>query len=130
MPSIADFVGIPYLLHGRDRQGADCYGLVSLVYRECLGVILPEYAYQGTHDAADLIDAERAKWVEVPAPQRWAVAVVRATGQPMHCALVVDESRLLHTMAGGSSVVTRFRTPAWLPRIVGYYTHADTHHPT
>jgi murein DD-endopeptidase len=37
------FVGIPYVAHGRDYAGADCWGLLYLFYRDVLGVQIPSY---------------------------------------------------------------------------------------
>lgn len=121
MPSIADYVGIPYVLHGRDRQGADCYGLVCLVYKEMLGIVLPEYTYQDRQDGGALIDAQRQLWRELENPEPYCVAVVRS--DPMHCAVVIDADRMVHTYSGASSVVVRYRTPHWKPRILGFYAY-------
>lgn len=42
------YVGIPFVPGGRDRKGADCYGLMVLVYREMFNTELPEYDEERT----------------------------------------------------------------------------------
>lgn len=124
MPSIAEFVGIPYVLGGRSRAGADCWGLVRLVYAELLGIELEDYAYTSRRDAGVLIDTHRHAWLELTAPLPFAVAVLRNGRAPMHCGVVVDAERMLHTTSGGESVVQSFRAPAFAPRLVGFFAYA------
>ena len=124
MLSIADFVGIPYALGGRSRDGADCWGLVRLVYAGLLGISLDDYEYSSLRDAGALIEAHRHEWLECTEPLRFAVVVLRNGHAPMHCGIVIDSERMLHTIEGGSSVVQRFTAPDFAPRIVGYYVYA------
>lgn len=123
MPSIAEYVGIPYQLHGRSRTGADCYGLVVMVYRDILGITLEDYDYASRVDAGALIDVHRTRWKQLAEPEHWAVAVIRNGLDPMHCGIIVDHDLMLHTHAGGASCVVRFQSPNWAPRILGYYAH-------
>jgi len=42
------YIGIPYRHLGRNKDGLDCYGLVVIIYKEKLGIQLPdvcEYKY-------------------------------------------------------------------------------------
>lgn len=39
------YVGIPWKHLGRTWEGIDCYGLAQLIYKEELGITLPDYYY-------------------------------------------------------------------------------------
>lgn len=58
------YVGIPYRPCGRDHYGIDCYGLVCLVYREVLGIELPDWLTQPDID----LTGAAGHWVDLDNP--------------------------------------------------------------
>ena len=125
------YTGIPFRADGRTREGLDCWGLVVMVYRERLGVSLPEFpgAYpdespESLRTAAGVAREERKRWTRVESPRPYDVALLRLQGLPCHVGVVVSKTAMLHAMAGIESCVERFTGPHWKDRIEGFYRYA------
>lgn len=123
------FVGLPFVDHGRDRAGVDCWGLAKLALEEHFGIGgLPDFTSQYRHarDRAlhEVFACEIERWqrVEIPAPGD--VVVLRYAGRPMHVGLVVAPGLMLTVDRGTASCVERLDSHRWLGRIEGYYRHA------
>lgn len=126
-----DYIGIPYRSMGRDRDGADCWGLVRLVYRDRYGIDLPDYSEQA-YDAADLaataplISAGRDIWTAVAEPAEGDVVLLRIKGYLSHVGVLVGPVQMLHVYRDGlTACIERLDTGVWKHRIEGYYRHAD-----
>jgi cell wall-associated NlpC family hydrolase len=118
---INDYVGVPYLVGGRDRAGWDCWGLVCAVWREQRGVELPDWRPSGVDTLADQVraitdaladarDSERAAPIEAPEP--WAFAIVARHRMPHHLGVVLGAGVLHVGSKTGGTVydpMTRFR---------------------
>lgn len=108
------WVGTPYVVGGRDRTGADCWGLALAYYRACLGVELPDWrladgAAPGddmdgflARAAAAIANAERetdrdATAVRLEQPEDHAVIVCHRLRGASHVGVVVPGGRVLHT---------------------------------
>lgn len=128
MPSIADFVGLPFAPRGRTRAGVDCWGLVCLVYREVLGRELPSYddRYQ-TLDAAErahrsaLIDEGRGLFVPATDEAPFDLVLLAAGPVMAHIAIVVETGRMLHVQRDRWSVIESYRSPRWQRRLRGFW---------
>jgi len=78
------YIGLPWLANGRGPDGYDCWGLVALVYKDVLGIELPDFYVPGyTRSRAakamgkglvECIDEQRA--VEVERPRDMAIAML------------------------------------------------------
>lgn len=103
------YVGIPFVDGGRDCSGLDCWGLVSTVYREVLGIDLPTYGEISAHDVARVTerireDSAGAPWLPVMgAAQPFDVLVMR--GRPLHVGVMVDARHVLHVEVETASVI-------------------------
>lgn len=100
---VNDYVGLPYRLNGRDRDGVDCWGLVRLVFTEQRRIDLPDWQRDGdgTHEAATAIAQGLGELtlagaaLEVAIPQPWDV-VIAPYRLPHHAGVYVGGDYVLH----------------------------------
>jgi cell wall-associated NlpC family hydrolase len=127
-PWAKDYVGVPFLSGGRDRSGADCYGLVRLTQAEQFGKRLP--LLSGDYSDADNF-AETEKLLRsrrpllagtrVEAPEIGDVCVIRFHGLPVHLGVYAGGGWLLHTLKGTGAALQRLDDPRLAGRIEGWY---------
>jgi cell wall-associated NlpC family hydrolase len=95
---VNDFVGVPYLVNGRDRDGWDCWGVVLAVFREQRGVTLPDWRRGAPYDLAAQARAFGGAWAEAQAaelavrvehPEHWSIALVARHRLPHHVGVVL-----------------------------------------
>lgn len=116
------YIGLPYLDHGRDRAGADCWGLVRLVMAEVFHVELPAYENSGTRDDRwRLIEDHRQQFNRVAEPCEGAIALARTGNRRPHIGICLDPFRMLHAMRGVGACIVSLNSPQWRNAISGYY---------
>ena len=132
-PWAAGYLGIPFAAKGRDRGGADCWGLVRLIYREQLGIMLLDAA--DAYDAALMAPgATRADlgrlaviiaagvapdWREEPffAARVFDLLLLPIAGQACHVALYVGDLHILHVEEGIDAMCEDLRERRWHKRL-------------
>lgn len=126
---VAEYVGLPFAEHGRDRSGVDCWGLIRLVLAARFGVRVPSYVgdYTSTIDQDELgrlMRGEMAPWREVTGREHIGDGVLlRVRGQPIHVGLVVAPGWMLHIERGIDSVIERYDGNRWAKRLIGIFRH-------
>jgi cell wall-associated NlpC family hydrolase len=125
------YIGLPFLAHGRDQKGLDCWGLVRLVYFNEFGIDLPALsgAYEDTERQSHGViaslyqDEARQRWMKVEADKAGTgnVVVLRFAGQPVHVGIYLGWNNMLHVMRGTESCIERIDTPRWNKIIEGFY---------
>lgn len=129
-PWVNRYIGIPFRDLGRTRDGVDCWGLLTLVYQERFGRVLPAYLgeYQSAVDKGAipaLVDRERQAWTMVdPADiAEGDVVLLRMWGLPFHVGVVVCQGRFLHCLRGVGTALEAYDTPLWRNRVLGFYRY-------
>jgi len=126
---VLQYVGLPHRVHGRDRNGLDCWGLVRLWYREQLDILLPEFesGYVSLRDKSaieSLYLCEVAKWREVKTPgqDRGDLVMWKIAGHWSHVGVMLDSRSFLHT-AGPTigSAMERLSDLRWRARTPRFY---------
>lgn len=122
------FIGIPYLQHGRDYSGADCWGLVYLFYRDALRTPIPAYLAEmqvrdfHQRDIAPLIRHEQAEhWQEAIEPAHGNCVLMRVGRLETHVGIWIDGGRVLHTEGEAGSCIARADDMRIKSRIVGFF---------
>jgi cell wall-associated NlpC family hydrolase len=122
------YVGIPFLSGGRDREGADCYGLARLIRVEQFGDTLPllsgDYTDADNFAETEALMRERRPLlagIPVARPEAGDVCVLRFHGLPVHLGVCAGGGWMLHTLKGTGSVLQRISDPHLAGRVEGWY---------
>lgn len=123
---VTQYIGLPYLPHGRERDGVDCWGLVRLILQEQRGYELPllteHYTDPDNHDEVTRTIMEGlVGWTHVDRPQSFDIVILRLMGHPWHCGLYLGGGMMIHTMRGHMSALEQLASMKWKNRIEGYY---------
>lgn len=126
------YVALPHLDLGRARDGADCWGLACIIYREELEISLPDYlGYVSTEERGEiaaLVAGATASplWSPVSGlAMAFDIALFRRGRLTSHVGIVVSHGLMLHMAEGEMSRVEHYNTGYWSPRLVGHYRHVE-----
>lgn len=125
---IQRYIGIPYEIHGHSAKGVDCWGLVHYVYKQELGILLPdfkgEYSDQTDKESiTGLYMDERMHWHKVQNPEPLDCVMFNIFGRPVHIGVIVDEEYFIHAPESSTTRLERYADRVWTRRIEGFYRH-------
>lgn len=122
------YIGIPYLTCGRDRNGIDCFGLVQLIYREQLGIELPEplpYIDIPKNQAMSARSMVKDYRKRSGLYQPFDVLLLEVWRWPAHCGVVLENNWMLHSLKGHDSVMEKYDGLKWGHRHAGAFFCED-----
>jgi cell wall-associated NlpC family hydrolase len=124
-----NYLPIPFVPHGRSKEGVDCWGLVCLIYADHFGIQLPSYSEVDWKDgeavARSVKEQQQAEWAEVDAKDRreFDVILLRIKGLPWHVGVVLNQRQFIHIDPSRGVCVESFNSIHWKNRILGYFRH-------
>ena len=126
---VQKYVGIPYKTRGDDIKGADCLGLVELIYKEKLNIHLPFNEHLETENnlnvVSNAIKKEKIKWIKLDKAENFCVVLLNIYGLPVHLGLVLNNNYMIHSLKGHNSVIEKYNGAKWKKRINGFYRHRE-----
>ncbi|NKM69158.1 C40 family peptidase [Rhizobium laguerreae] len=125
------FVGIPYVPHGRSYDGADCWGILFLYFRDVRGIEIPTYSAEmrdvefRRREIARLVAAEKGQhWFEVEAPAPGDGVLMRVGRDESHVGIFLGGGRMLHSEGPHPSQIERMSDMRWRDRITGFFRYS------
>ena len=123
------YVGIPYAEKGRDETGADCWGLVRLIYKNELSIDLPsfsaEYDTSDNERLEDLFAQYKEGWEAVDSPSIGDVVIFKIFGHESHIGFCIGNNQFLHVREGRDSVIESLDNAKWSKRITGFFKYSE-----
>lgn len=126
------YINIPFKDLGRDFDGVDCYGLVALVYKEELGIYLPDYTELFYGKERNSLKEKKdstlrsigIEWVPDKKPLAKFDAlifnkVLCNTTVTSHIGLYINNNKFLHVLQDFPSVIDRLDNPFWKSKFYG-----------
>lgn len=129
MRSYSKYIGVPFREKGRSMDGADCWGLLKLIYSNELGIDdLPDFAdrYENTRDKFNiplLLHIERQRWEQVERPQETDAVMFNLAGLPIHVGIMISEDQFIHVTKGINACIESIDSPVWANRVQGFYRY-------
>jgi cell wall-associated NlpC family hydrolase len=129
----AAFIGIPYLLQGRDRAGCDCWGLCWIVLEEQFGINAPcmdavawdtDSKPAERRAAAQIILNTASDYfepVEAGHERAGDIVVLSLAGHPLHMGIVASPGWMIHSAHDADAALERYDGMVWRKRIDGFY---------
>lgn len=125
-----EYVGIPYKLKGRDKDGIDCWGLVRLIYADKFNIELPSYAFDYTSSTDDIVKqlfaSERGGWVSTDVPHEGDLVLFRIGGHVTHVGIMLGDDKFIHAIDGQYSGIESILSARWNKRFDSYYRYSTT----
>lgn len=122
--TLTDLIGAPFQDGGRDKNGYDCWGLASEVFRR-YGISLPDYRISAFNREAIFGQYEAVKnnYIEVsgelPVPCLVFLRFNSTVGN--HVGVFVGNGKFIHARQKTGVCIERLDHPAYRHCIIGYY---------
>ncbi|TFH02305.1 MAG: hypothetical protein E4H13_02430 [Calditrichales bacterium] len=114
-----EWLGTPYLYGGMSRQGVDCSGLSSLVFRDLYDVDLPRTAEEQYRSGEKIRDAWRKEGDLV------FFRNVRGHGID-HVGIYIGNNRFIHASQSAGVIISQMDEDYYRIRYVGTCRYGDT----
>jgi len=126
---LSEYIGIPWVKHGRTGTGVDCWGLLWLIYSKHFRIdingLLSAYDDTGigAREVSGVIDGEKSNWrcVEQENVRLGDVVVFNLASIPSHVGMLLDSDNFIHVLEGTHSVIDKWKGLNWASRIEGVY---------
>jgi len=129
---LSDFINqaiaVPFLDHGRDFTGWDCWGLLVEFFKLVHGITIESFeAFYSSQSQewARIYDEQIGSWQEIKKGDEKPGDVAVFRGDVVHMGVVVKPGKMLHTEPKMGTYVESYVGEFYKRKFIGIYRHAD-----
>ena len=118
--NFSKYINLPYRLKGRDFKGVDCFGIIWLIYKEELGITLPDFLnvdYDDTwykngknHILNEMGTFNDKLWSRAEKPYQLFDGLIFYLSSKKianHCGMYIGDNKVIHVFEDSTSQVDR-----------------------
>ncbi len=131
MIDLSNYIGLEFQDHGHSMTGANCWGLIYLIYKNEFDIELPKYdkGYEKANikngaSIEKLTLLEAAKWVHVDSPKFGDVLTFLIAGNRSHVGMTTSDHQMIHIIKGANSCIENYTRRYWEKREPIIYRHS------
>lgn len=126
------YINLPYREFGRDFDGVDCYGLITLIYNNELGIIIPDYTdllcSKTRHNLKEkqdhILNSIGIKWVPLKNDKFKvydALVFNKRSNSAIaeHIGMYIGGGKFIHALEDHTSMINRLDSPFWKSTLYG-----------
>lgn len=113
MADFNKYIGIPYVNHGRDQSGSDCFGIVKMILEKEFKVDVPEWIDQDEPDFSRFKKADE--------PEVGSIGLFKFAGVPAHVGIYIGDGRVLHVMPNETACAEKLKSRRLDGKLDGWY---------
>jgi len=129
--NFSKYIGLPYKNLGRDFSGVDCYGIAVLVFKNELGIDLPDFTdLLYSKDRFDILSKEDhilnsigLQWISVDEPYKIFDGLIFNSNKDLrltnHIGLYIGNEKFIHIVVDSTSMVSKLDDPFWSRKLYG-----------
>lgn len=122
--NLTELIGIPFLNGGRDRNGADCWGVTRIVWNDFYHKKLPDYKISCENAIAieNNINTQKPNWIRVEIPVEPCLVVMHFNSRFCnHTGTYIGDGQFIHTAEKMGVKIDELSHPYWKRHIEGFY---------
>jgi cell wall-associated NlpC family hydrolase len=132
--TISKLIGKPYKNNGRGPDYFDCYGIVKYIYKNFLGIDLPEYTgysedwYKNSNVLTEQLNIFSSIWYSVDIPKKWDILTFShgvSNKITNHCGVYLGEDKMIHCYENSPVVIDRITRPYWNKNMTGIMRYKE-----
>jgi len=125
------YIGLSYKELGRDFSGVDCYGIIVLIFKNELGIDLPDFTdllyakdrFNILNKSDHILNSIGIQWIPINEPYKIFDGLIFNSNKDLrftnHVGMYIGDEKFIHIIVDSTSLVSRLDDLFWSRKLYG-----------